>query len=753
MSKLWYNEQAKEWDEALPIGNGRLGAMIYGGTDFEELQLNEESIWYGGKVDRINEDALENLSKIRELIFNGKINEAERLMKYAMSGVPESMHAYQSLGNIYFQFYGFGNIVDYKRSLDLDKAVYEQKFRDEDTIYTREIFASNKADIIVIHLKAEGTKKLKFDVHMRREKYFDGIHKIGDNGISLYGNLGKGGFDFNLCLTAKIKNGDLKVIGEHIVVNNASEAILYFSADTTYHIETEFEEDLEKAVYGRIINAESRKLSDLLNEHIADYQTLFNRVEFELEGKEEYENLPTNERIKKFSEKHNQDVGFSKLYFDFGRYLLISCSRKGTLPATLQGLWNHHMTPPWESKYTVNINTQMNYWPAESCNLSECHEPLFELIKKLSENGKKTARKMYNANGWVVHHNTDIWADTAPQDIWIPASFWVMSGAWLCTHIWSHYEYTLDDELLKEYFPIIRSCAEFYLDFLVEKDGYKVTCPSVSPENTYIMADGTKGSITYGATIDNQILRDLFTECIDGAKILGIDDELNKRIVEERSKLIPTKIASDGTIMEWPKEYIEAEPGHRHISHLYALYPSSQIVNDKSANLAQAARNTLEKRLKNGGGHTGWSRAWIINFYARLWDGDEAYEHLKALYASSTYLNLFDKHPPFQIDGNFGATAAIAEMIVQSSLDRVVLLPALPKAWKKGSLKGIKIKGNGTIDIEWKNGKLLECAITFANDIATTIKYKDKEVNIEFKAFETVKLVPDIIKGIKTIKD
>ena len=733
MGKLWYKTEAKSWDEALPLGNGRMGAMVFGNPINERIQLNEESMWYGAPCDRINPDAAANLPKIRELIFTGNIPEAERLMKYALSGCPESEHPYQTLGDLYLDFYKIDDIRGYQRSLDLDNAVYEQIFGDSDTSYTRKIFISNPDDVMIVHLSSRGKKKLNFDAKLRRDRFFDGVKKLDDNGITLYGNLGKGGFDFALCLKAKVKGGKISVIGEHIVISDADEAVLYFCADTTYHVNAECIDELIGTINNRIKRIEHEKISVLMERHIADYRLLYNRVDLELDEKESFESIPTDERLSEFGKNHNTDIGLCELYFDFGRYLLISCSRKGTLPATLQGLWNEHMSPPWDSKYTININTQMNYWPAEVTNLSECHEPLFELIKKMTVNGRECAKRMYNARGWVAHHNTDIMGDCAPQDIWIPASYWVMGAAWLCMHLWSHYEYTEDMDFLKEYFPIIRESAAFFMDFLVEKDGFLVTCPSVSPENTFILPNGKKGMNTYGVTMDNQILRDLFNACIKGDEILGITDELDSWIKKAVTKLIPTKIASDGSIMEWPTEYEEEEKGHRHISHLYGLFPSDQINVEDTPELAHAAVKTLENRLNNGGGHTGWSRAWIINFYAKLHDEKKAYENLAQLLCSSTYSNMFDKHPPFQIDGNFGATAAIANMLVWSDGQKLVLLPALPKAWKNGHVRGLKVKGGGTVNIEWKNSKLTSCDIFYEKDKAVTVLYKDKNLKMSFE--------------------
>ena len=455
---------------------------------------------------------------------------------------------------------------------------------------------------------------------------------------------------------------------------------------------------------------------------------------------EQYEKTPTDERLK-LAKEGQVDIGLSKLYFDFGRYLLISSSREGSLPATLQGIWNQSMRPPWDSKYTININTQMNYWPAEVCNLSECHLPLFDLIKTMVPNGRITAEEMYGCRGFVAHHNTDIWGDTAVQDHWIPGSYWVMGAAWLCTHQWTHYEFTKDKKFLEEAFPIMREAALFFLDFLIEDNGYLKTCPSVSPENTFILPNGEKGANSAAVTMDNQILRDLFTQCIKAAKILGIDDELNSQIKKAVSRLIPTQIGKHGQIMEWAEDYEEAEPGHRHISQLYGLHPSEQITMDKTPALAKAASVTLERRLAHGGGHTGWSRAWIMNHYAKLWDGEKAYSNLKQLLGKSTLPNMFDNHPPFQIDGNFGGTAAIAEMLVQSTSERILILPALPKEWKEGSISGLRLKGGLEISIGWKEHTLKSCVLKADFKIKTKIIYGNKSLEVEMEQGEIKDLI------------
>lgn len=747
MSKLWYEKSAKEWEEALPLGNGRLGAMIFGGVEREIIQVNEESMWFGGPVDRNNPDAREALPRVRELIFNGKIAQAERLLKYAFSGIPEGMHPYQTLGEIQFNFYGIAGATDYYRELSLDTAMYKQSFKTENNLFTRHIFISKPADAMIMYFKSENEGKISFDVILRREKFFDGVKKSGENGIYLYGNLGKGGVDFGMTLSAQAKDGKVSVIGEHLIVEEASEVMLYFTAATSYGLGEG--SDIEAHNLSVIDNLKTQKYSLLVKEHMEDYQNLYNRVNFELGDLSDFDAIPTDERIRNADSRKGADIGLGKLYFDYGRYLLISCSRPGGLPATLQGLWNKDILPPWDSKYTVNINTEMNYWPAEVCNLSECHEPLFDLIKKVAENGRKTAEVMYGCRGFVCHHNTDIHGDTAPQDMWIPGSYWVMGGAWLCTHLWTHFEYTRDIEFLKEFFPIMRECATFFLDFMVEHNGYMVTCPSVSPENTFILNNGQMGSNIYGVTMDNQILRDLFNQCNEAASILGVNDELDNQIRQLKEKLIPTTVGIKGNILEWPADYEEYEPGHRHISHLYGLFPSDQISVDKTPDLAEAAKITLENRLSHGGGHTGWSRAWIMNHYAKLWDAEKTFDNLQKLFCDSTYPNLFDKHPPFQIDGNFGVTCAIAQMIVQCDGERIILLPALPKAWKKGSMSGLKVKGGGTVDISWKNGKVSEAKITFDEDITLRVMYGEVNEEKAFSKGETLYIKSGLFGKIK----
>ena len=772
MSKLMYNTPASEWEEALPIGNGRMGGMIYGGAANEHIQLNEESIWYGGKMDRDNPDTLEYLPQIRKLLLAGEIAKAERLMRLTMSGCPESAHPYQTLGDLYIDFINQGDVTDYTRQLVLDNAVASVSYKSNGIQYKRTVFASHPADCIVMCIEADRPGAISFEARFSRpERAYNGVDRIGKDAIVMHGDLGKQGYDFAMALRASTQGGSVKQLGEYLVVENADKVWLYLTSDCTYHCMEELKRmasdsarggsveegrfgaewesrlalKLLKTRIGKILDAASYKSYEaLLEEHIADYRELFSRVDFSLDDGEG-EEAPLTDKLLDDAKEGRTAAYLFKLYFDFGRYLLISCSRAGGLPATLQGLWNKDMLPPWDCKYTININTEMNYWLAENCNLSECHEPLFTLIKKMLPNGQRTAKTMYGCRGFVAHHNTNIEGETSVQDLWIPGSYWVMGAAWLCTHQWTHYLYTKDKEFLKENFHIMREAALFFLDYMIEVDGHLMTCPSVSPENSYVLPNGEKGANGVGVTMDNQIIRDLFNQCIEAAEVLGVDDELNGQIKKAVDRLLPTTIGADGRILEWREDYKEFEPGHRHISHLYGLHPSAQITMDGTPELAAAARKTLEGRLSHGGGHTGWSRAWIINHYAKLWDGDAAYDNLCRLFASSTYQNLFDKHPPFQIDGNFGATAAIAEMLVQSNGNRIVLIPALPKQWKSGHIYGVRVVGNAAVDISWENGELKSAVLHAYSDIDTTVKipfgrYKG-ERHISCAAGEDVELI------------
>lgn len=742
MSRLWYRQPATVWEEALPLGNGRMGAMVFGGVEQERIQVNEESMWYGGEVDRLNPDAYGSLEEIRGCIFRGEIQKAQKLLDRDVAGCPDSMHPYQTLGDIRLNFSGVKSWEGYERELDLETAVCRTGFVSGGVKHTREAFLSHPKDCMVMRFTADRPGSVSFEASLSRGRFFDGIGRIGDNGICLYGNLGKGGLDFLSCIRAWAVGGTVKQHGQTLCVENADSVLLIFYAATSDQEgsgdgQAERNRPILEKAREKTDQAAALAYEELLAEHIQDYRGLYARLRFALKGAEGCDGIPTDERLKKAAEGP-ADLGLSCLLLDYGRYLMIACSRAEGLPATLQGIWNQEFLPPWDSKYTININMEMNYWIAENGNLSECHMPLFRLLQKMQPSGHRAAKEMYHCRGFMAHHNTDSRGDCMPQDTCYSSTYWVMGGAWLSTHIWERYEYTKDVGFLKEFYPIISEAALFFLDYLVEKDGFLVTCPSSSPENSYRLPNGETGAVTYGATMDNQILRDLFGNCLKGAQVLeeagekAPDAEFLQQVKEAREKLIPNRIGSKGTVMEWVEEYEECEPGHRHISHLYGLHPSEQITMDKTPELAAAARKTLESRLSHGGGHTGWSRSWIMNHYAKLWDGQKAYENLEQLLAISTYPNLFDRHPPFQIDGNFGAAAAIVNMLVQSTAERIVLLPALPDQWESGSISGVRVKGNAAVTLEWAGHKLTKCVISADSDLSTRLCYQGKvrEINI-----------------------